>query len=512
MKLQRVVALGMVSSLIAASSPGTEDEANWDAVARIREEGFRHSRVMDTAGYLTDVLGPRLAGSTNLTKAQEWTATKLEELGLSNVALETFGEPVPSWQVEYNSIHMLAPDYQMIIGYPRAFTPGTKGKIVRRALIAEVRTKSDLDRYRGKLADAIVLIEPEKPTPPRFTPEAWRHDAVSLANIWGFGQQPERPKEHEEDPETLSFEERLAFFRAQDAAVLLEPGGSDNGTVLVDGRPRREDRSPVPLSELLPILTVAAEHYNRIHRLLERGIPVELEVEVRTSSSDGEVMRRNVIGEIPGSDLKDQVVMIGGHLDSWHAGTGATDDAAGCAAAMEAMRILRAVGLKPRRTIRIALWDHEEGGLHGSRAYVQEHFGDPRTETKPAYDKFSGYFNMDVGSGQFRGVFLQEIDAVGPIFEEWMKPFHDLGMEKLTRQNTGGSDHLAFTEAGLPGWQFIQDELNYENRIVHSNMDVYDKLVERDLMTNAVILASFAFHAAMREERLPRKPLEEEGH
>jgi Zn-dependent M28 family amino/carboxypeptidase len=260
----------------------------------------------------------------------------------------------------------------------------------------------------------------------------------------------------------------------------------------------------------LPEVVIATEHYNRIYRVLERGIPVQLQAEVRNSVDNSDPYYYNVVGEIPGTDLADEIVIIGGHYDSWHAGTGAVDNASGCAVALEAARILKAIGVRPRRTIRVAFWSYEEGGLNGSREYVNAHFGNPQDGKKPAYDKFSGYFNMDNGTGQFRGVNLQGNLLVKPIFEAWMKPLNDLGLETLSSRSVGGTDHLSFDRAGLNGWQFIQDRIDYRPLRHHTNMDVYDGLIPEDMMINAVTMATFAFHAAMRDDLLPRKP-EPEG-
>jgi Zn-dependent M28 family amino/carboxypeptidase len=267
----------------------------------------------------------------------------------------------------------------------------------------------------------------------------------------------------------------------------------------------RADRSYEAVVNSLPEVVIATEHYNRIYRILERGIPVTLEADVRNSVESSDPYYYNVIGEIPGTDLEDEVVIIGGHYDSWHAGTGAVDNASGCAVALEAARILMAIGVRPRRTIRVGFWSYEEGGLNGSREYVNAHFGNPEDGTKPAYDKFSGYFNMDNGTGQFRGVYLQENPLVRPIFQAWMEPLNDLGVRTLAPGNTSGTDHLSFDRAGLNGWQFIQDRIDYRPLRHHTNMDVVDGLIPEDLMVNAVVMATFAYHAAMRDELLPRK-------
>jgi len=312
-----------------------------------------------------------------------------------------------------------------------------------------------------------------------------------------------------EQAEPLSPADLHAFLKAEGVALVVDIGSGrgDDGIVMVGSRyDSRADRSYEAVVNSLPEVVIATEHYNRIYRILDRGVPVRLEAEVRNTVENSDPYYYNVVGEIPGTDLADEVVIVGGHYDSWHGGTGAADDASGAAVALEAARILKTIGVQPRRTIRVAFWTYEEGGLNGSREYVRAHFGTPEEGTKPAYDKFSGYFNMDNGTGQFRGVYLQENTLVAPIFEAWMKPLNDLGVETLAPGSTGGTDHLSFDRAGLNGWQFIQDPIDYFPNRHHTNMDVVDGLIPEDLMVNAVVMATFAYHAAMRDELLPRKP------
>jgi hypothetical protein len=402
----------------------------------------------------------------------------------------------------------------MVIAYPLAFTPGTNGTVVERAVIADIRSEAELDRYRGQLRNAIVLATPPMPVSPRFVQDAFRHTEESLHAFETEGidllYQRHLRGQLEQEPftrEGLSEIELERFFKSEGVAAVLKASIGSDGTVYATGSPgSRSDRSQTSIESSVPTLSVATEHYNRVYRILERGIPVTLEVEVRVSIDDGDARGYNVIGEIPGGDLADEVVAIGAHLDSWHTGTGATDNAAGVAVVLEAMRILKAIDAQPRRTIRILLWSHEEGGLKGSRGYVRRHFGNPNIGTTPDYDRFSVYFNMDNGTGRFRGLHLQGNPLVRPVFEAWMRPFHDLEMETLSLFSNTGTDHLAFDEAGLPGFQFIQDRVDYRARTHHFNMDVFDKILPEDLMTNAVVMASFAYHAAMRDGRIPRKP------
>jgi hypothetical protein len=300
-------------------------------------------------------------------------------------------------------------------------------------------------------------------------------------------------------PTVPSFaEEVLKFFKSERVAVVLEGGGGGDGTVFLTGRAgNRQDRSQAAVLASPPVVTIAAEHYNRLHRLASRGIPPKVEVEVRNALDNSDTREYNVLGEWRGSDLADQLVMVGGHFDSWHMATGATDDAAGCAVLLEAIRILKAVGVTPRRTIRVGFWSWEEGGVNGSRAYVKNH---PELR-----DKLAAYFNLDNGSGRVRGIYLQGNERVRPIFSSWLAPFADLQATTITAENEFGVDAVAFDMAGLPGFQFIQDPLDYDTRTHHSNMDVYDKLVPEDLRRNAVIMAAFIYHAAMRDQPLPRE-------
>ncbi|MFC1660968.1 M20/M25/M40 family metallo-hydrolase [Gemmatimonadota bacterium] len=509
-------------------SPGlaAQETVHWEVVSKIRDEGLQRSQVMDMVGYMSDVLGPRLTASPSMRKAQEWAQQKMREVGLENIVFERAGEHGVNWDNEYTSLHMIAPDYQPIIGYAKAFTSSTQGKIEAEAVIVQVETPDDLAQYRGELRGKIAMIAQPFATEPRFTPDAIRFSdddlkALSQTTVGAGGQQQGQTvtltmdqlnalrQGEAEDVDRVSRADLDEFLKAEGVALVVDIGAGrgDDGILLVGSRhDSRGDRSYEGVMNSLPEVAIATEHYNRIYRILERGIPVRLEAEVRNNVDNSDPYYYNVVGEIPGTDLKDEIVIVGGHYDSWHGGTGAVDNASGCAVALEAARILRAIGVQPRRTIRVAFWTYEEGGLNGSREYVNAHFGNPQDGKKPAYDNFSGYFNMDNGTGQFRGVYLQDNLLVKPIFEAWMEPLNDLGVETLAPRTTGGTDHLSFDRAGLNGWQFIQDRIDYRPRRHHTNMDVVDGLVPGDLMINAVVMATFAYHAAMRDELLPRKP------
>lgn len=504
------VALTVAGGAVAVA----QEKVDLEVVARIREEGFQRSQVMEFAWYMTDVLGPRLTGSPGMRRAQQWAKVAMTELGLVNTVIEPFGEHGVGWSNEYTSLHLIEPSYQPLIGYPLAFTPGTAGKIVGPARVVTLDSPADFASYQGKLKGAIVLSGRPIPAGPRFTADAARLSPDSLAVLSRVAIASEfetggRPHVWNDQVRTFlpvgtsvtvpGFAEAvLAFFKREGVGVVLEPGAGGDGTVFLTGRPgNRQDRSEAAVLASPPVVAVAAEHYNRIYRLASRGISTKLEIEVKNGLDNRDTREYNVLGEWPGTDLRDQLVMVGGHFDSWHAATGATDDVAGCAVALEAIRILKAIGIKPRRTIRVAFWSWEEGGINGSRAYVRNH---PELQTTLA-----GYFNLDNGAGAARGVYLQGNEQVRPIFERWIAPLRDLGMTTVTSENQFGVDAVAFDMAGLPGFQFIQDPMDYETRTHHSNMDVYDKLVPADMRHNAVVMAVFLYHAAMRDEPLPRE-------
>jgi carboxypeptidase Q len=502
--------------LMGVALPGAsvvaQEPVHWDVVSRIRAEGFANSRVLEYTAYLSDVIGPRITASPAMRQAQSWLMGQMEEVGLAQVHTEPWGEHTVGWDMERVSVHMLEPDYQMVIGYPLAFTPGTDGPVIERAVAAVIQTPEDMERFRGKLRDAVVLATPPMSMTPRTAQDAFRHTEESLGVFETEGvdllsaRHARGQLSQENFRSQVPADELEAFYKAEGVAAILQASIGSDGTVYVTGRATsRNDRSREGIENSIPTLSVATEHYNRIYRILEREIPVTMEVDVRVLIDDSDPQGYNVIAEIPGTDLAHEIVGIGGHLDSWHTGTGATDNAGGVAVALEAMRIIKELDLKPRRTIRVLLWSHEEGGLRGSRGYVRNHFGSPEEGTKPDYDNFSVYFNMDNGTGQFRGVHLQENTLVTPIFEAWMKPFHDLGVGTLSQFSNRGTDHLAFDQAGLPGFQFVQDRIDYRARTHHFNMDTFDRVLEEDLKINAVVMASFAYHAAMRDEKIPRK-------
>jgi carboxypeptidase Q len=508
--------------------------------ARIREEGLQHSHIMEYGSALADAIGPRLTGSPNLSKANAWTRDQLTAMGCVNAHLDDWGEFGMGWQQLNTWVRMTSPDTAVFIAQATPWSPGTNGPVSGDAVWVNIQDEKDFDQYKGKLAGKIVFLGEMREVPPvdkalfeRYTdkeleelaeyPVSDRAAADMQARIKAFLQR-------------TRLVDKIAQFLADEKATgVIRPsrdgknGGGSGGTIFDDngaalGRMPYKRESVVKV----PVVVMAIESYGRVYRLLQAHVPVTIEMDVETKFTGDNEHGYNTIAEIAGTDpnLKEQVVMVGGHLDSWIAGTGATDNGAGTIVAMEVMRILKALNVQPRRTIRIGLWTGEEQGLFGSRGYVKEHFGFalPLTtpdqqalpeflratgalELKPDQKLISGYFNVDNGSGKIRGIYLQQNAAVSPIFAQWMAPLRDLGVTTITMRNTGGTDHLSFDAVGIPGFQFIQDELDYESRTHHSNQDVFERLQPGDLKQAAVVEAIFVYNAAMRDQMLPRKPL-----
>jgi hypothetical protein len=480
------------------------EPVDYDAIFKIKEEGFQRSQVMQIASYLTDVYGPRLTGSPNIKDAGEWAKQKLTEWGLVNARLEPWGPFGRGWTNERFYAQVVAPRPFPLIGYPLAWTPGTDGTVTAEVVPAVIETDADFEKFRGQLKGKIVLTAPMREVAARFQAPGQRYTDEQLAER-ARQPVPAGPRPFPRPAVTQEFvRKRTQFFLDEGVVALFEPGRGDGGTVFVQsGGSRDANAPPAP-----PRVALAIEHYGRIVRMLEKKVPVTVELNIVNKFHSDDPNAFNVMAEIPGTDKADELVMLGAHFDSWHSGTGATDNGAGSAVMLEVVRILKATGLKMRRTVRIGLWTGEEQGLLGSRAYVTQQFADRRTMAlKPAHAKFSGYFNIDNGTGMIRGIYLQGNEAVAPIFARWMEPFRNLGMTTISIRNTGGTDHQAFDAVGLPGFQFIQDPIEYDSRTHHSNMDVYERLQEQDLKQIAVIVASFVYHAASRAELLPRKPL-----
>ncbi len=500
--LVAVSVLGPLSHRIGAQSG---EPVDLDAIYQIKDEGLNRSQVMDTVWWLTEVHGPRLTNSPQMRAAADWTIKKLTEWGLANVKQEPWGVDFGrGWSNERTVVHVLTPSPWPVLAYSRAWTPGTGAAVTAEALRAPIAAEADFEKFRGKLKGKIALLQDAREVQPLFQAPARRFTLEQLEEMETQAVAPPGGPQGGPGPGREFAQKRNAFLVAEDVAAVLEPGNGrgDSGSVLVaSGGSRNLKDPPVP-----PQLAVATEHYNRIARLLARGQAVIMEVDVRNTFHDGDLGMFNIVAEIPGTGKADEVVMLGAHFDSWHSGTGSVDNASGSSVMLEAMRILKQSGVRMRRTVRMALWTGEEQGLIGSRTYVKNHFADPATMVlKPEHSKLAGYFNMDNGTGQYRGVYLQGNEAVAPIFRAWMAPFENIGMTHLTIRNTSGTDHLAFNAVGLSGFQFIQDPVQYSSRTHHSNLDVYDQLIAADLMKNAVITAAFVYHTANRGQTLPRK-------
>lgn len=543
--MTRTLALGILV-LIPLAGQDRGDRPDLSLVGRIKTEAFDNSKVMDTMGYLTDVYGPRLTASPELREAQDWVVKRLQGYGLENVHLEKWGPFGRSWSLKQASLEMLEPRYAALDAQPLAWSESTKAPVTGETLLAPLsngtpqsqdpkKQQADLDRYmaawKGKLRGKIILLTGSRDIRPDTQPLFSRYTDKELSDL-GVAPAPVAKLSDLKDlkfPEDPAEERRFlqslpAWVRDQlgeqrraltarrakfwrDEGVLAVVNTSDNSR---DGLVFAQAAGPYSAQDAQapPTFVVSHEQYNRILRLMEKNVPVKLRVNLQADSSANNVDSYNLVGEVPGGARKDEFIMVGAHLDSWHSGTGATDNAAGSAVMIEVMRILKALNLKLDRTVRIALWSGEEQGLFGSKAYIKEHFGDPATmKVNEAHAKLSGYFNVDNGSGKIRGVYLQDNDAMRPIFEQWLSPFRDQGVTTVSIRNTGGTDHLSFDDVGLPGFQFIQDPLEYETVTHHSNMDTLDHVQAADLMQAAAVVATVVYQAANRPEMLPRKAL-----
>lgn len=569
--LGAVVAYAMLAPSLAFAQTAPSSQiysAPADVIEKIKDEGMNRSQVMQTLSYLSDVIGPRLTASPGMKRANNWTRDTLAGYGLQNAHLEAWGPFGRGWTLKKFSAMVDGPTAFPLMAYPKAWSPGTDSLITQPAAPAvkgskkpaapaapastaytgevvrfNASTEADLEQYKGKLKGKIVLIGQIRDLPAHFEPQATRStdsELLTLANA----PDPAAPRRNPAggpggNPNfrtaQLFNSARMRFLADEGAAILIDAGRGDGGTIFV--QQATAVPPPAPAAGQTPVfarpydkdarvpiqISAAAEHFNRLVRMIDAGEKVTMTVDLNVEYQDEDLNGYNTIAEIPGSDLKDEVVMLGGHLDSWHAGTGATDNGAGCAVMMEAVRLIQKLGLKPRRTIRIALWTGEEEGLLGSRAYVKQHFGYRGDGTTPAfggggggaanqkltklpeYEKFSSYFNIDNGTGKVRGVYLQGNENVRSIFRQWLAPFKDMGADTLTLSNTGGTDHLSFDAIGLPGFQFIQDEVEYSSRTHHSNMDVFDRIQADDMKQMSVILASFVYQAAMMDQKMPKK-------
>ena len=511
----------------AAASPATTEIPDLEFITRLRQEEYDYSKVMELMSHLTDNIGPRLTGSPKMKEANEWARDEFAKWGLVNSHLEAWGPFGPGWDYQLCEVRMTSPDHMQFLALPEAWTPGTNGPLRGQVIRVKAASTADLEKYRGKLSGKIVLFGDERLPPPNDKPFFGRANEADLAKAalfepsgGPFKRNPENIKRYQFQADTIKF-----FTEEHVAAVMditREPG--QNGDIQVQAGGPHEKGKTINF----PRVTLSLEHFGRVARLLERNVPVDVELNVETRFHDDDLMSYNTIADIPGVDpkLKDQLVMLGGHMDSWHASEGATDNGAGTIVAMEVVRLLKTLGVQPRRTIRVGLWSGEEQGLLGSKGYTKEHFGSRPESTdpqdlllppwlrppggplalKPDQKLVSVYFNLDNGAGKIDGIYLQENAAARPIFEKWMEPFRDLGMTTITMRNTFSTDHIAFDEVGIPGFQFLQDGLDY-GLTHHSSVDAYEHIRPDDLKQAATIIAAFVYNAAMCDEMIPRKPL-----
>ncbi|GIW88880.1 MAG: hypothetical protein KatS3mg108_3204 [Isosphaeraceae bacterium] len=514
-----------------------------EAISKIKEEGQNRSKVMETLEYLTDVIGPRLTASPGIKRANEWTRDKMMEWGLENGKLEAWGPFGRGWTLKSFTAQVVEPQCIPLIAYPKAWTPGLDGPVVGPVVHLDATDEAGLEKYKGKLKGAVVLLGRPREVKAWMTAPGERFTDTQLLGMANASPpQPRvprgpRPRREGAGPAAPTFlQKRAQFLLDEGAVVTIEPSfRGDGGTLFVQSASipsepgKRINAWDVEVPRVVPQVVCSIEHFNRMVRMLAAGEPLKVAMTLEVAFHDDDLMGYNTTAEIPGTDLKDEVVMMGGHLDSWHSGTGATDNGAGCAVVMEAARIIKALDLKPRRTIRVALWSGEEQGLFGSRTYVRQHFGqfepDPNADpgnwmaalfgagsgrpflATPEYEKLSVYFNLDNGTGKIRGVYMEGNEAARPLFRTWLNPFRDMGAATLTISPTFGTDHQAFDAVGLPGFQFIQDPIEYEPRTHHSNQDVFDRIQAEDLKQASVIMAAMVYQAAMADERFPRKPV-----
>lgn len=514
-----------------------------EVITKIKDEGLNRSEIMPTLSYLIDVIGPRLTNSPNMKRANEWTRDTMAKWGLQNAKLEAWGPFGRGWTLKEFSAGVSEPQYFPVIAFPKAWSPSTKGVVSAEVVHLDIKTVEDFDKYKGQLKGKIVLVSNTREIEADFNGMGTRRSDEALAELEKPLTTPTGPQITDEQRQRLQQMQainarRMSFLLEEGAAVVVDNSAKGSGgTLFVSGAAVAQQTPATPGSMLrvyqkeaesrtIPQITMASEDYNRLVRMIQSGVKPKMSVNIQVQFHDDDLMGYNTTAEIPGTDpkLKDEIVMLGGHLDSWHSAGGATDNAAGVAVAMEAVRIIQALGLKPRRTIRVGLWSGEEQGLNGSREYVKQQFGEmqgggnqfgPPNPNAPRptlvkgkdYEKFSVYYNLDNGTGLIRGVYLQGNSAVEPIFKQWLVPFGEFGAKTLTIRNTGGTDHLSFDRIGLPGFQFIQDEVEYSTRTHHSNQDNYDRIQADDVKKSAIIMAAFVYQSAMMDEKIPRKPM-----
>ena len=512
--MKKMIGLGIIALLVIPTINFAQ-EVDASMMQKIREEGLQHSKVMDIAFNLTDKNGSRLANSEGYMRAANYAKETLSGWGVENSRLEAWGEFGKGWDLEKMYLAITAPYYKPLLAWPKTWTAGTKGLKKAGVIVVDAKDSATVVSYKGQLKGKLIIIDQATPYKQSFKADAVRYTDEELEKMAAATMQPSRPIDTAQQRRMREQMSRSGGARA--LSILKEMAKEEGAVGMLTSAPRNHDGTifsqgggsyKAADAENFLDMAMGIEDYNTILRLAKSGTEVNMEAEVKTKFQTKDLQGYNVIAEIPGTDptLKEEVVMIGAHLDSWQAGTGATDNAAGSSVMMEVMRILKTIGAQPKRTIRIGLWSAEEQGLLGSRGYVKKTFMDPTTNTpNAAHEKFAGYFNIDNGTGKVRGIYLQGNEQCGPIFKSWLAPFNDLGAKTVTISNTGGTDHQSFDGVGLPGFQFIQDPIEYDTRTHHSNMDVYEHLSEDDLKQIATIVAAFAYNTAQRDEKLPRK-------
>jgi hypothetical protein len=523
----------IIGAMLISGSLSVVADDDLDIANKIRAEGFYNSHVMHTLEHLTDKIGPRLSGSPQMKMANNWTQKQLELWGLKNAHQEGF-EFGRGWSHNSASIDLVSPRQVSLHGIPIAWTPGTNGQIEAETVILDATTADELAKYKNKLAGKIVMMSIAKELGDPNNKVFKRHEAKDLSKLKEFDV--DRKASHEpwstadrrdSSMQRYQFAQTLnQFLKNEKVAGVIYSSRRQGGLINIYGKNHRVNQTfPVPA------IVIEAEQYNLLSRLIDNGETIKVAMNISAQFHDQDTKAYNTIAEIPGKGKNPEIVMVGGHLDSWHASDGAVDNGAGVAVAMEAIRILKSLDIKPKRTIRIALWSGEEQGLFGSRAYVEKHFATrPKPQDKqeaalPKYlwysqgwpikpkkqhAKLSAYFNMDNGSGRFRGIYTEGNVAVKPIFSNWFGPYSDLSTGTITHKSTGGTDHESFDDVGLPGFQFIQDPLDYGSRLHHTHIDSFDHVVESDLKQASVIMAGFLYRAAMADNMIPRKPMPKE--
>jgi carboxypeptidase Q len=508
---------------LAAAEP-----IDYAALGKIRQEGFSNSKVMETMTALTEKIGPRLSNSPQMQAANDWTKQQLTDWGMSNARLEAFGPFGRGWQYQSAAVHMTAPRQFTLSALPKAWTPGTNGLVEGEAMLLVAKSKEDLEKHKGKLKGKILFISETRELKPSDKADFVRYDEEKLKELQAFPiPKPGDAVKRKTDAEAYLKQRELTeytnkFLTEEGVLATVSLSSWDNGIIRVMGGGSRKAAEAVGV----PALVMITEHYNQVLRLLEQKQAVRLALDIKANfTSVDDQMAYNTVADLPGTGKKDEWVILGAHLDSWHSGTGAADNAAGVAVMMEAMRILKASGLKTKRSIRIGLWSGEEQGLLGSAAFVAKHYAelpeptDPKLKDlprslqenpakpvlKPAHAKVSVYFNYDNGGGKIRGIYAQENLAAAEIFRQWIAPLADLGVSTVTNRNTGSTDHISFDRVGIPGFQFVQDNLDYFSHVHHTHLDGMDHIQAEDLRQSAVVVASLAYLAAMRDEPLPRK-------